>query len=108
MSLAAATRLGSKAGFFGLIILLYLIGTTNVAAISVDAATGALAAVPGSPFATPQNPGSGVVHPNGKFAYVSAAATGQIVAFNIGANGALTPAAGSPFAARNNLFWMAM
>src|SRR5437867_2928218 len=73
-------------------------GANNVSAFSIDAATGALSPVPGSPFAAPMGPNSVVVHPNGKFAFVSAAGAGQIAVFNIGANGALTPAAGSPFA----------
>jgi uncharacterized protein (TIGR03437 family) len=83
----------------------------NVAVYSIDAATGNLTAVSGSPFAALPGANKMLVHPSGKFAYVSvvsAGAAGEIGAFNIGANGALTPITGSPFAARNNLVWMAM
>ena len=70
-------------------------GANNVSVFSINTSTGALSPVTGSPFAAPQGPSCVVVHPNGKFAYVSAAGAGQIAAFNIGADGALTPAAGS-------------
>jgi len=70
------------------------------------ASSGALTPVAGSPFATQASggPSSLVVHPSGKFLYVGLAGTVNanhvIAGFAInGASGALTPLAGSPFAA---------
>jgi uncharacterized protein (TIGR03437 family) len=84
-------------------------GASIVSVFSIDSSTGALTAVPGSPFSTPAGATSVLVHPSGKFAYVSASAAGQIAAYNIGASdGVLTAVSGSPFAARNTIAWMAM
>ena len=83
-------------------------GASTVTAFSLDSSTGVPTPVPGSPFATPAGANSVVVHPNGKFVYVSAATAGQVAVFSIGANGALTAVDGSPFAARTNITWMAM
>jgi len=86
-------------------------GPGNVSVYAINASTGTLSPVPGSPFAGLASNSKVVVHPSGKFAYVStgaAATTGQIAAFGIGDNGALSPIAGSPFAARNNMIWMTM
>ena len=70
------------------------------------AADGSLQPIPGSPFLTASGPVSVKVDPTGRFAYVmncgsdcSGTGTGNISAFTIGATGALTPIAGSPFAA---------
>lgn len=83
-------------------------GASIVSAFSVNSSTGALTAVPGSPFSGPASATSVVVHPNGKFAYVSGSTVGQVAAFNIGTNGTLSPVDGSPFAARMNIAGMAM
>src|SRR5437763_1694167 len=83
-------------------------GPGNVSVYSIDATTGALSPIPGSPFAAVASVNKVVVHPSGKFAYVSASPNGQILAFNIGADGTLSPITGSPFAGRNNLVWMTM
>src|SRR6266576_988207 len=78
-------------------------GSDNVSGFSINTTTGALTPVPGSPFATG---GLGsffgislAVTPNGKFVYAGNAASGDISAFSVGSNGALTPIAGSPFSA---------
>jgi 6-phosphogluconolactonase len=39
------------------------------------------------------------IDPTGKFVYVANAGSGNVSAYSIGANGALTPISGSPFAA---------
>ena len=78
-------------------------GTNNISGFSINTTTGVLTPVPGSPFATG---GLGsffgislAVTPNGKFVYAGNAASGDISAFSVGSNGALTPIAGSPFSA---------
>src|SRR6266566_464306 len=78
-------------------------GTNNISGFSINTTTGVLTPVPGSPFATG---GLGsffgislAVTPNGKFVYAGNTASGDISAFSVGSNGALTPIAGSPFSA---------
>jgi 6-phosphogluconolactonase len=69
-----------------------------VSAFIINASTGALTPVPGSPFATELGSHSVVVDPSGKFAYVANMNSGNISAFTINAStGALTPVPGSPF-----------
>ena len=70
------------------------------------AADGSLQPIPGSPFSTASGPVSLTVDPTGRFVYVvncgadcSGTGPGNISAFTIGGTGALTPIAGSPFAA---------
>lgn len=71
----------------------------------IDASTGALSPVPGSPFATDTLSVEVAVDPSGKFVYV---ANGDPPANNISAfaidpsTGALTPVPGSPFAVGPN------
>ena len=70
--------------------------TDNVLVFAVDAATGALTQVPGSPFPTGDNPVRLEVHPSGQFLYVMT--TGAISAFRVDqATGALRTVPGSPF-----------
>lgn len=89
-------------------------GTTEaIVGFQIDATTGALTEVPGSPFSTPGVPansanGSPVtIDPTGRFLYApvyiapvsGSPALSRIYAFDINpATGALTPIAGSPFA----------
>jgi 6-phosphogluconolactonase len=71
-------------------------GSNNVSAFVINAGSGALAAVPGSPFPTAgQGPNS--VAASSTFVYVTDQTTNDVSAFTIGANGALTPVTGSPF-----------
>ena len=79
-------------------------GTGSVSAYDIDATTGALTPVPGSPFAVGPVSSSVAVGPNGRFAYVAAnnpfTGFGSVFAYAINARtGALTPVPGSPFAA---------
>ena len=65
----------------------------------IDASSGALAQVHGSPFAAGKNPNSIAVHPAGSFAYVANSISSNVSAYSINAStGALTPVLGSPFA----------
>jgi 6-phosphogluconolactonase (cycloisomerase 2 family) len=73
----------------------------TVSAFSVNTGTGQLAAVPGSPFATGARPIGIAVDPAGKFVFVANQAADSISVFSIGANGSLSPVAGSPFTAGN-------
>ncbi len=79
-------------------------GSDNVSGYTIDAATGVLSEVAGSPFAAGTSPESISVDPSGKFIYVanfgSAIASGNVSAYTIDAStGALSEVAGSPFAA---------
>jgi 6-phosphogluconolactonase len=74
-------------------------GSNNVSAYSVDASTGALTAIAGSPFAAGTLPVAVAVDQTGHFAYVVNQMDATISAFTIDrASGALTPVSGSPFA----------
>ena len=74
-------------------------GSNTLSAYVINASSGALAPVTGSPFATGTGPGSVAINPTGAFAYVTNDGSNDVSAYTIGANGALTPAAGSPFGA---------
>jgi 6-phosphogluconolactonase (cycloisomerase 2 family) len=70
--------------------------TNQVAAFSIAPATGALTAVPGSPFTVGNLPLA--LTTVNKFLYVTNAGDGTLSGFSIDSNsGALTPLAGSPF-----------
>src|SRR5207249_561873 len=76
------------------------VASNNVFAYSINAATGALTPVAGSPFTAGTTPVSVTVAPSGAFAYVANANSNNVSAYTINAaTGALTPVAGSPFAA---------
>ena len=75
----------------------------NVSVFAVNPGTGALTAVPGSPFSAGLTTTAVAVDPKGKFVYAAnlgnPAILGTISAFTVNAaTGALTPVAGSPFA----------
>ncbi|HEY6293130.1 MAG TPA: beta-propeller fold lactonase family protein [Terriglobia bacterium] len=71
-------------------------GSNNVSAFVIDSNSGALATVPGSPFAT-AGQGPNFVAASSTFVYVTDQTTNDVSAFTIGANGALSPVTGSPF-----------
>jgi sugar lactone lactonase YvrE len=82
---------------------------SNVSAYTIDPATGALTAIPGSPFSAGADPVSVAVDPSGKFVYVANNAVGNIVSgFTIDPTGALTVIAGSPFSAGKQPNWVAV
>jgi 6-phosphogluconolactonase len=77
----------------------YVAGS-GVSAYTIDATTGALSEIAGSPFAAANGFGSIAIEPSGKFAYLVVG--GGISAYAINAaTGALTEIAGSPFAAQS-------
>lgn len=69
----------------------------DVSAFRVDAVTGALSPVAGSPFATVAGPKSAVTSPDGKLLFVAGSSASSIAAFRINPSGTLTPVSGSPF-----------
>lgn len=68
----------------------------NVSGFDIDAGTGFLSAVPGSPFAAGDTISGIAVHPFGKFVFASLR-HGGVAVFRATANGALTKVPGSPF-----------
>jgi 6-phosphogluconolactonase len=56
-----------------------------------------LTEVDGSPFSAGASPAAIGVDPTGTFAYVTDYSLDEILAYEIGAGGALTPMSGSPF-----------
>jgi 6-phosphogluconolactonase len=78
---------------------LYVTDSVNnqLVAFTIDPATGVLAAMAGSPFATDAQPYPVSVDPSGHFVYVGNTALGTISMFTADPNtGALTPVNGSP------------
>ena len=74
-------------------------GSNNVSAYAVDAATGALKAVAGSPFAAGRGAWRPATDPAGKFLFVVNQGANNVSVYAINADtGALTPVPGSPFA----------
>jgi 6-phosphogluconolactonase (cycloisomerase 2 family) len=77
-------------------------GDGTVSAFTINASTGELAAIAGSPFvasgtASPNTPTAVQVDPSGQFAYVANGDAGNLTVFTINlASGALTPALGGP------------
>jgi len=72
----------------------------SVSAFAIDAVTGALAAVAGSPFKAGSDSVGVAVDPSGKFAYVANSGSRDVSSFAIDpATGALAAVAGSPFPA---------
>ena len=74
----------------------------TIAAFSIDSASGALTAIPGSPFATTLQfaPNQLAIHPSCKFLYaIDGGGNDAVAGLAINsASGALSPIAGSPFA----------
>jgi len=80
--------------------------TGSVAGYTIDAVTGSLTAVPGSPFVAGDVPVGAAVDHGGRFVYTANQGswmnnfTGTVSAYTVDAStGALTPVPGSPFAA---------
>jgi 6-phosphogluconolactonase len=76
--------------------------TGSISAFSIDANSGSLTPVPGSPFVAGAKPTSVAADPSGRFLYevndVNGASSNQLFAFTINSStGALTPIPGSPF-----------
>jgi len=71
---------------------------SQVLGFSVDPSTGALTALPGSPFSVPQDPSELFMHPSGNFLYIADLNNNAIDGYAISANGTLSAVPGSPFA----------
>lgn len=78
-------------------------GSKNVSAYTIDATSGALTPIAGSPFGAGTDPWGIVVDPTGKFAYVANLGSNNVSAYTVDAtNGALKKVKDSPFAAGTN------
>jgi 6-phosphogluconolactonase (cycloisomerase 2 family) len=78
-----------------------------VYAFTIDAASGNLTPVPGSPFPAGTEPDGVTTDPKGKFAYVANLASDNVYAYAIdSSSGALTPVKGSPFAISGAALWV--
>jgi len=78
-------------------------GTANannsVSGFSIDATTGVLTQITGSPFTTGNDPQGITTDPGGKFLFTANSAGNTVSVFTIdGSSGALAPISGSPFA----------
>ena len=74
--------------------------SNTVSGYTINAASGALTAIAGSPFPAGTIPISVTVDPTGKFAYVANEGSDNVSGYTVDpATGALTPIAGSPFPA---------
>ncbi|MGA9945043.1 MAG: beta-propeller fold lactonase family protein [Candidatus Cybelea sp.] len=74
-------------------------GAGDVAAFTINASTGALTPVAGSPVAAGAEPSWMTVDPNDKFVYVTNLGSNDISAYAIAKSGALKPVPKSPFRA---------
>jgi 6-phosphogluconolactonase (cycloisomerase 2 family) len=72
---------------------------TTVSAYTVDAVTGKLTLVAGSPFAAGDQPAAVAIDPSGRFLYVANQGSNDISAYAINADGSLKQISGSPFLA---------
>jgi 6-phosphogluconolactonase (cycloisomerase 2 family) len=75
-------------------------GSNDISAFRIDAASGGLTAVPGSPFPSGGRASFGTslgATPDGRYLIAVNAGSANIVVFRIGANGALTPTPASPY-----------
>jgi 6-phosphogluconolactonase (cycloisomerase 2 family) len=73
-------------------------GTDQFGAYAIDANTGALSPVAGSPFTAGSNPSTVTADASGKFAYVTNAFSDTLSAYSVSpGTGTLTQIAGSPF-----------
>jgi 6-phosphogluconolactonase (cycloisomerase 2 family) len=76
------------------------LNSNNVSGYTINATTGALTPIGGSPFAAGSAPNSVAVDPTGKFAYVANPNSNNVSGYTIDpTTGALTAIGGSPFAA---------
>jgi hypothetical protein len=77
--------------------------SSNISAYSINASTGALTPVAGSPFATGNCPYGVAADPIGEYVYVTNECTATVSAYSVdGTSGVLTQVTGSPFATVSN------
>ncbi len=75
-------------------------GSNDISAFRINAVSGALSAVPGSPFSSGGRSAFGTSlasTPDGRYLIAVNSGSANIVVFRIAANGALTPTPGSPY-----------
>lgn len=82
---------GGTLGGLGTTSILYVAnnGSDNVSGYSINATSGILAAIPGSPFSNVSGPSAMAVSSNGFFAYVANGRTSTVAAFRVSTEGAL-------------------
>ncbi|THJ17885.1 MAG: lactonase family protein [Nitrospira sp. CG24B] len=82
---------GGTLGGLGTTSILYIAnsGSDNVSGYSINATSGILAPIPGSPFANVSGPSALAVSSNGFFAYVTNGRTSTVAAFRVSTEGAL-------------------
>lgn len=81
----------------------------NVYGYAINAVTGALSPVPGSPFPTGASPLHAIVDAKGQFLYVLNRGSGNVSAYSINpVSGTLEPVAGSPFASESEPLGMVL
>jgi 6-phosphogluconolactonase (cycloisomerase 2 family) len=78
-----------------------------VSGFVIDFGSGALAAVPGSPFAT-GGKGPAFATSSGSFVYVADKTTNDVAVFAIGKNGTLAAVTGSPFNVATSPQWITL
>jgi len=77
-------------------------GLSGVRVLSINATTGALTEITGSPYTTGTGPSAVLLDSTGSYLYVANRASNSISAFLVSSSGALTQISGSPFAAGTN------
>ncbi len=92
---------GPLGGGAGTTSILYVAnnGSNNVSGYSINATSGTLAAIPGSPFSNVSGPSAIGVSSNGFFAYVTNSRANNVTAFRVSTEGALLlvpPTAANP------------
>jgi 6-phosphogluconolactonase len=82
---------GGTLGGLGTTSILYVAnnGSDNVSGYSINATSGILAPIPGSPFSNLSGPSAIAVSSNGFFAYVTNGRTSTVAAFRVSTEGAL-------------------
>jgi 6-phosphogluconolactonase (cycloisomerase 2 family) len=81
----------------------------TVSAYQIDASTGALTQVSGSPFASGRELYGVAIDPTGKFAYVIGEGDDKVYGYGIDSNnGGLTPLPDSPYASEKTPFYLAI
>ena len=82
---------GPLGGGSGTTSILYVSnsGSDNVSGYSINTTSGALAAIPGSPFVNVSAPSAIAVSSNGFFAYAANSQANNVTAFRVGTNGEL-------------------
>lgn len=82
-------------------------GDAQIRGYAIDPQSGALSALPGSPYATAVQPDAVALTPSGQFLYVTSAA-GGLYAYSVNGAGGFTPLAGSPFSTGGNPGYLVM